>query len=238
MLTLNRKTHRAYYRTRDMNFSINGLLGFDMHGKTLGVVGTGKIGKCLIEIARGFGMEILAFDRFEDEDLARKKGVRYVSLEDLYAGADIISLHCPLSRETHHMINRDSIGRMKDGVMIVNTGRGKLIDTESLIEAIKSKKIGAAGLDVYEEESKYFFEDFSNEMISDDMLVRLLMFPNVLVTSHQGFFTEEALTRISTTTLGNVREYYRGGYLENEICYRCGADKKHCRKKQEKRCFE
>lgn len=234
MLGLNRKTHRAYYRTRDGNFSINGLLGFDMHQKTLGVLGTGKIGKCLVDIALGFGMNVIAYDKFEDAQYAEKKGIKYVPLERLYRESDIISLHCPLSSETYHLINEDSIKQMKRGVMIINTGRGKLIKTEALIEGLKNGSVGSAGLDVYEEESEYFFEDFSNLMISDDMLARLLTFPNVLVTSHQAFFTREALANIAKTTLENVREYFEGGFLKNEICYKCD---KECRKNQKKRCF-
>ncbi|MFA7114487.1 MAG: 2-hydroxyacid dehydrogenase [Candidatus Omnitrophota bacterium] len=234
MLTLNRKTHRAYYRTRDGNFSINGFLGFDMYKKTIGVVGIGKIGKCFIDIALGFGMKVIAYDKLRDESYADKKGFKYVELNELYACADIISLHCPLSPETHHLINEESIKRMKEGVMIINTGRGKLIKTEALIAGLKSGGIGSAGLDVYEEESEYFFEDFSNAVIGDDVLARLLTFPNVLVTSHQGFFTKEALANIADTTLDNIKEYFDGGFLKNEICYKC---EKECLKVKDKRCF-
>ena len=234
MMSLNRKTHKAYFRTRDGNFSINGLLGFDMHGKTAGVVGTGKIGRCLIRILVAMGMRVLAHDPYPDQEAARAGGFSYVDLPELYAQSDVISLHCPLTAETQHMINQQSIARMKDGVMIINTGRGKLIRTEDLIEGLKAQKLGAAGLDVYEEESEYFFEDFSSSMISDDILARLLTFPNVLITSHQGFFTREALTNIAQTTLDNVREFHAGGFLKNEICYRCGKD---CLKKEQRRCF-
>ena len=234
ILSLNRKTHRAYYRTRDGNFSINGLLGFDLYEKTIGIIGIGKIGKCLINIALGFGMKVIAYDKFADEKYAKERGFKYVTLEELYKKSDIISLHCPLLKETYHLINEESIKQMKKGVIIINTSRGKIIDTESLIKGLKDKQIGAAGLDVYEEESDYFFEDFSSEMISDDMLARLLTFPNVLVTSHQAFFTQEALTNIANTTLENIKEYFDGGYLKNEICYKCD---KECRKKQGKRCF-
>ena len=234
MLTLNRKTHKAYFRTRDGNFSINGLLGFDMHNKTAGIVGTGKIGKCLIHILRGMGMNILAYDVYPDEALKAEEGVSYVGLPELYRRADIISLHCPLTADTHHMINEETINQMKDGVMIINTGRGKLIKTEALIEGLKRSKIGAAGLDVYEEENEYFFEDFSSSMISDDILARLLTFPNVLITSHQGFFTQEALTNIAETTLRNISAYFNGDFMENEICYKCGEG---CRKKEGKNCF-
>lgn len=235
MLTLNRKTHKAYYRTRDNNFSIQGLMGFDMYGKTAGIVGTGKIGKALIRILRGFGIRLLAFDAYPDQDFAQKNNIQYVPLSQLYAQSDIISLHCPLSPETYHMINAESIASMKNGVMIINTGRGQLIDTPSLIEGLKKGKIGCAGLDVYEEESEYFFEDFSNEVLSDDVLARLLTFNNVLITSHQGFFTHEALKKIAETTLSNIKDFYEGKPLKNEICYRC--NKEECRKKNYGRCF-
>ncbi|MFA5259748.1 MAG: 2-hydroxyacid dehydrogenase [Candidatus Omnitrophota bacterium] len=234
MLTLNRKTHKAYFRTRDGNFSINGLLGFDMHNKTAGIIGTGRIGKCLINILRGMGMNILVYDLHPDEALKAEGAVSYVGLPELYRRADIISLHCPLTAETQHMINEESISQMKDGVMIINTGRGKLIKTEALINGLKKGKIGAAGLDVYEEESEYFFEDFSMSMIGDDVLARLLTFPNVLITSHQGFFTHEALTNIAQTTLRNIEVFLKGGLIENEICYRCDGP---CRRKMGQNCF-
>jgi len=234
MMALNRKTHKAYYRVREGNFSINGLLGFDMHTKTIGVVGTGKIGKCLVAIASGFGMDIVAYDLHPDEELAKKYNARYVDLPQLYADSDIISLHCPLTPETHHMVNEKTIAQMKEGVMLINTGRGKLVDTKALIEGLKSGRVGSAGLDVYEEESEYFFEDWSSSMIPDDVLARLMTFPNVLITSHQGFFTKEALTNIAQTTLDNIKEFFSGGYLKNEICYQC---EKECRKKKGERCF-
>ncbi len=234
MLTLNRKTHKAYFRTRDGNFSINGLLGFDMHRKTAGVVGTGQIGLCLINILRGMGMEILVYDPYPNKILEGKEGVSYVDLPELYRRSDVISLHCPLTTATHHMIQEKSIAQMKDGVMLINTGRGKLIKTTALISGLKQGKIGSAGLDVYEEEHEYFFEDFSSSLISDDLLARLLTFPNVLITSHQGFFTREALANIADTTLRNISAFLKGEFMENEICYRCGNV---CRKKQGKRCF-
>ncbi|MGE5280642.1 MAG: 2-hydroxyacid dehydrogenase, partial [Deltaproteobacteria bacterium] len=217
MMTLNRKTHKAYFRTRDNNFSIQGLLGFDMHAKTCGVVGTGKIGRVMIRILKGLGMEVTAFDPRPDRAYARRQGFRYVGLDDLFKRSDIVTLHCPLTRETYHLINARTIARMKDGVMIVNTGRGKLIDTKALLQALKKGKVGAAGLDVYEEESEYFFEDLSNQVLSDDVLARLLTFPNVLITSHQGFFTREALTNIARTTLQNIDDFLRGRPLGNEI---------------------
>ncbi len=235
MMTLNRKTHRAYLRTREGNFSLDGLLGFDMHGKTAGIIGTGKIGRVAMDILRGFGMRILAYDAFPDSEYALRTGTEYTDLDTIYRESDVISLHCPLTRETYHLVNRESIEKMKTGVMIINTGRGQLIDTPDLIEGLKCGRIGAAGLDVYEEESAYFFEDFSNVVISDDVLARLLSFHNVLITSHQGFFTREALDNIADITLRNIRDYFEGGELENEICYRCDRDS--CRKKESGRCF-
>jgi len=235
MLTLNRKTHKAYYRTRDNNFNINGLLGFDMHEKTAGVIGTGKIGRCAIDILAGFGMRILAYDLYPDNTYAREKAISYVDLNTLYQESDIITLHCPLTPDNVHMINKKSIARMKTGVMVINTGRGKLINTRDLIEGLKTRKIGAAGLDVYEEETEYFFEDFSQEVINDDVLARLTTFPNVLITSHQGFFTREALNNIAQTTLENIRLFFKESLLPNEICYQCG--KPECLKKKTGRCF-
>ena len=237
MLALNRRTHKAYYRTLDNNFTINGLLGFDMYGKTAGIIGTGQIGKVLINILKGFGMKILAYDAFPNKDFAKNTGFEYVDLETLYKNSDIISLHCPLTPETQYLINKESISRMKDGVMLINTSRGKLINTKALIAGLKSKKIGYAGLDVYEEESEYFFEDFSSEDINDDTLARLLTFNNVLITSHQAFFTREALTNIAETTLQNIEDYFNNKELKNEICYRCGQATSNCSKKETGRCF-
>lgn len=235
ILALNRKTHRAYYRTRDSNFTIDGLLGFDLNGRTAGIIGTGKIGRILVKILHGFGMKIVAHDAWHDDEFAAKYGVRYASLDDLYAESDIISLHCPLTPQTYHMINSESISKMKDGVMIINTGRGGLIDTSALVDALKVGHVGSAGLDVYEEEGEYFFEDFSSAMVEDDVLARLLTFNNVLVTSHQAFFTEEALRNIADTTLENIRQYVAAEPLDNEICYRC--DKENCRRKEQGRCW-
>ena len=235
MMSLNRKIHKAYYRTRDANFNINGFLGFDMFGKTAGVIGTGKIGKVLIGILKGFGMKVLAYDAFPDPKSASEMGFEYVDLDTLYQNADIISLHCPLTKETHHLINETSIAKMKPGVMIINTGRGPLIDSKALIDGLKHRIVGSAGLDVYEEESDYFFEDFSNELLDDDVLARLLTFNNVLVTSHQAFFTREALTNIAMTTMTNIQEYFGEKYLTNEICYKCSNDV--CQKKAVGRCF-
>jgi len=215
MLCLNRKLHRAYFRTRDNNFAINGLLGFDMHAKTVGIVGTGKIGRTMVPILRGFGMEVLLYDPYPNEKFAAKTGSRYVSFEELLINSDIISLHCPLTKENEHMINSESISKMKEGIMIINTGRGKLIDTKALIAGLKNGKVGAAGLDVYEEEGGYFFKDHSDIVITDDVLERLLTFPNVLLTSHQAFFTKEALTNIARVTLSNIQQYFVDKKLEN-----------------------
>ena len=207
MLSLNRKIHRAYWRTRDGNFSLNGLMGFDMHGKTIGIIGTGKIAKILIRLLIGFGMRILAYDLNPDMKFAGEEGISYVSLDELYRESDIISLHCPLTDQTKYMIDKDSIDKMKEGVMIINTGRGQLINTNDLIEGLKEKKIAAAGLDVYEEEGEYFYEDKSDKIIDDDVLARLLSFNNVIVTSHQAFFTKEALHNIAETTLQNIEDF-------------------------------
>lgn len=217
MLTLNRKTHRAYNRTREGNFALSGLMGFDMYGKTAGIIGTGKIAKILIKTLRSMGMEILAYDLFPDNDFAAREGIKYVSLDELYANSDIISLHCPLTKETEYIINDEAIAKMKNGVMMINTGRGKLIDTQALIKGLKSKKIGSAGLDVYEEESEYFFEDRSNRVMDDDVLARLLSFNNVVVTSHQAFFTQEALENIAETTLKNIQDFIERRELINEV---------------------
>ena len=217
MLSLNRKIQRASWRTRDGNFSLNGLMGFDMYGKTLGVIGTGKIAKVLIGILRGFGMKILAYDLYPDHAFAEANGVDYVSLDELYAGSDIISLHCPLTPETEYLINRESIAKMKRGVMIINTGRGRLIHSDDLIEGLKTKQVGFAGLDVYEEEEPYFYKDKSDKIIDDDTLARLLSFNNVIMTSHQAFFTEEATQNIAHTTLSNVLDFVEGRPLVNAV---------------------
>lgn len=217
MLSLNRKIHRAYWRTRDGNFSLNGLMGFDMHGKTIGIIGTGKIAKILIRLLKGFGMRILAYDLYPDMKFAGEEGISYVSLDELYRESDIISLHCPLTDQTKYMIDKDSIDKMKEGVMIINTGRGLLINTNDLIEGLKEKKIAAAGLDVYEEEGEYFYEDKSDKIIDDDVLARLLSFNNVIVTSHQAFFTKEALHNIAETTLQNIDDFRHHRPLVNEV---------------------
>lgn len=217
MLASDRHIPRAVTRTRDANFSLEGLLGFDLYGKTIGIIGTGKIAKVLIQMLSGFGMTILGNDPYPDEEFARNNDMTYVSKEELFAKSDIISLHCPLTPETNHMINAESIALMKKGVMIVNTGRGQLINTEDLIDGLKSRKVGSAALDVYEEEGSYFYEDKSNSIIDDDRLARLLTFNNVIVTSHQAFFTREALQNIATTTLRNIQDFVDGKELVNEV---------------------
>lgn len=219
MLALNRKIHRAYWRTRDGNFSLHGLLGFDMHGKTVGIIGTGRIARVLIRILNGLGMRIVAYDPYPDSALARAEGFDYTDLDELYRRSDIISLHCPLTDRTRYMIDEPAIAKMKPGVMIINTGRGQLIRTGALIEGLKDKKVGSAGLDVYEEEAAYFYEDTSDRVMDDDVLARLLSFNNVIVTSHQAFFTREALDNIARTTLANIRAFEQGGKLENEVKY-------------------
>ena len=212
LLTLVRKTHKAYIRTRDFNFSLSGFVGFDLYGKTLGAIGTGKIGKAFIDICKGMGMNVIAYDPFPSQGF-----IEYVSLEELFQRSDVISLHCPLTNETYHMINDYSIKLMKEKVYILNTSRGALIDTESLIDGIRSGKIGGAGLDVYEEESEFFYEDLSESILKDDLLSRLIMMPNVLITSHQAFLTHEALKKIAEITLGNIRSWFDGNEPENEI---------------------
>ena len=220
MLTLNRKVHRANNRVREGNFSLDGLVGFDIYGKTAGIVGAGKIGRCLIDILLGFGCDILVYDAFPDEALAARDRVRYVTLDELFRASDIISLHAPLLPETRHMIDDRAISAMKPGVMLINTSRGALIDTQALLAGLKDGRIGYAGLDVYEEESGYFFEDFSDRVMTDDLLARLTTFNNVIVTSHQAFLTREALTNIADTTLGNVQAFIEvglDGELENRV---------------------
>ena len=217
MMALNRKVYRSVYRTREGNFKLNGLLGFDMYGKTAGLIGMGRIAKELIKILRGFGMNVVAYDLYPDEAFAKEYQVKMVTLDELYEQSDIISLHCPLTEETKFIINNESITKMKYGVMIINTGRGKLIKTEDLIDGLRSHQIGSAGLDVYEEEANYFYEDRSDKMIDDDKLALLLMMPNVIVTSHQAFFTREATHNIALTTLQNVLDFTEGRELVNEV---------------------
>lgn len=217
LLTINRRTHKAYIRTKDFNFSLQGLAGFDLYGKTVGIIGTGKIGRVFADICKGFGMEILAHDKFPAVD----SGLHYVDLPELFEKSDIISLHCPLTEDTDHLIDAKSIARMKKGVTIINTSRGDLINTEDLITGIKEKKIGAACLDVYEEEGDLFYEDFSGHIVQDDKLVRLIAMPNVIVTSHQAFLTTEALDNIASTTINNLVKFFDGTPdATTEVLYR------------------
>ncbi|MDD3904724.1 MAG: 2-hydroxyacid dehydrogenase [Sphaerochaeta sp.] len=229
LLSVVRHTHHSYVRTREFNFSLNGLVGFDLHEKTIAVVGTGKIGKVFIHICKGFGMKILAFDPYPDPSL----GVEYCSFEEICKRADIISLHCPLTPESEHLINKKTIGMMKQGVVLINTSRGGLVDSQALLEGIRSKKIGSAALDVYEEEGELFYEDRSNTILEDDVLMLLISMPNVLVTSHQAFLTQEALQNIAKTTLGSINEYVKGDVMTHEICYQCAT----CHKVPNQRCF-
>lgn len=232
LLTSVRRIHKAYNRTREFNFSLSGLTGFDFYGKTVGVIGTGRIGRIFIDICRGFGMKVIAYDSFPAKD----SGIDYVTPDELFERSDIISLHCPLTDGTRHMIDDAAIGKMKKGVVIVNTSRGGLIDAEALLAGIKARKIGAACLDVYEEEADVFFEDRSGHILNDDLLSRLISMPNVIVTSHQAFLTEEALNNIAETTVNNILSYFSGGVCDNELCYRCGNIER-CRKDRKEKCF-
>jgi D-lactate dehydrogenase len=216
ILTLDRKTHKAYNRVREGNFSLENLTGFNLHGKTVGVIGTGKIGQAFCRIMIGFGCKLIAFDKFPSEEM-KKAGVSYVSLEDLLRQSDIISLHCPLVPETYHMVNRDAFSKMKKGAMLINSSRGAVINTQDAIDALRDEQLGYLGIDVYEQEEKLFFKDLSEKIIPDDMIARLIAFPNVLITSHQGFFTREALEQIATITLKNISDFEKGSALENEV---------------------
>lgn len=216
LLTINRRTHKAYIRTREFNFSLQGLAGFDLYGKTVGIIGTGKIGRVFADICKGFGMNVLAYDKFP----AANSGLNYVELPELFEKSDIISLHCPLTEETRHIINAESIAMMKKGVTIINTSRGALVNTEDLITGIKDRKVGAACLDVYEEEGDLFYEDYSGHIVEDDKLVRLIAMPNVIVTSHQAFLTNEALDNIAATTVSNLTRFFSGDPdTSTEVCY-------------------
>ncbi len=213
LLTAVRNTHKAYVRTKSFNFSLNGLVGFDLYGKTVGIIGTGKIGRVFADICKGFGMKILAYDKYPNSSL----DIEYTTLDELFKQSDIISLHCPLNDESYHLINHDSISLMKKGVILVNTSRGALVDSEALLEGIRTKKIGGACLDVYEEESELFFEDNSNLIVNDDTLALLMTMPNVIVTSHQAFFTKEALSNIASTTIENIDSFFKTGACKNEV---------------------
>ena len=223
LLTSIRRIHKAYIRTRDFNFSLANMTGFDLHGKTVGVIGTGRIGRAFIDICRGFGMKVLAYDKFPASDLDNGDTVRYVELDELFGCSDIISLHCPLTEETYHIIRQETLDRCKRGVVLLNTSRGALVDAEALLAGIKSRQVGAACLDVYEEESELFFEDFSGHILEDDVLARLISMPNVIVTSHQAFLTEEALSGIARTTVENLVGFFEAGQCPNELCYRGGS---------------
>ncbi|MBQ8332437.1 MAG: 2-hydroxyacid dehydrogenase [Clostridia bacterium] len=225
LLTSIRRIHKAYIRTKDYNFSLAGMTGFDLHGKTVGVIGTGRIGRVFIDICRGFGMKVLAYDKFPAEGLDNGDTVRYVTLDELFTKSDIISLHCPLTDETYHVIDEAALDKCKRGVILLNTSRGALVDAEALVAGIKSRKVGAACLDVYEEESDHFFEDKSGHILDDDTLARLISMPNVIVTSHQAFLTEEALSNIAETTVQNLVDLFEKGQCPNELCWRCeGAE--------------
>ncbi|KAM3092864.1 2-hydroxyacid dehydrogenase [Phormidesmis sp. 146-12] len=216
MLTLNRKIHRAYNRVREGNFSLEGLLGFDLHDRTIGIVGTGKIGQIVAQIMQGFGCRVLAYD-VHPNPICEATGAKYVDLTKLLTDSDVITLHCPLTPETHHLINQTTIAQMKKGVMLINTSRGALIDTTAVIHGLKSQKVGSLALDVYEQESDLFFEDLSDQIIQDDLFERLLTFPNVLITAHQAFFTKEALQNIAETTLSNISEIEQGQTCANQV---------------------
>ena len=228
ILTSVRRIHKAFVRTKSFNFSLSDLTGFDLYGKTVGVIGTGRIGRAFIEICSGFGMRVLAYDKYPASELADGEKIKYAELDELFRESDIISLHCPLSEDTYHIIDEAAIERCKKGVMIINTSRGALVDAEALLSAIKSRKVGGACLDVYEEESDFFFEDYSGHILDDDVLARLISIPNVIVTSHQAFLTEEALSNIAQTTLDNILTFFNSEKEanQNEICYRCGAGDK------------
>jgi D-lactate dehydrogenase len=236
LLALNRHIHRAASRTRDFNFSLSGLTGFDLHGKTAGIVGTGKIGRIFADICKGFGMKVIAYDAFPNPATQ----LEYVALDRLLAESDIVSLHCPLLPETKHMINAESLAKARHGLTLINTSRGGLVDSEALLAALRDGTVGAAGLDVYEEESEWFYEDRSDATRRNKTLALLVSMPNVIVTSHQAFLTHEALANIASTTLANLDAYFSGAPLENEICYRClgtgGAAKSNCPRRANGRC--
>ena len=223
LLTSIRRIHKAYIRPRDFNFSLSNMTGFDLYGKTVGVIGTGRIGRVFIDICRGFGMRILCFDKYPAAGLDNGDTVRYVSLDELFENSDIISLHCPLTEDTYHIIDENTLEKCKKGVVLLNTSRGALVDAEALLNGIKSRKVGAACLDVYEEEADFFFEDFSGHIMEDDILARLISMPNVIVTSHQAFLTEEALENIAETTVQNIVDMMNNNQCPNELCYRGGS---------------
>ncbi len=216
IMSLARRIHKAYNRVREGNFSLEKLSGFTIHGKTIGVIGTGKIGQAFIRIAKGFGAEVVAYDKYPNENL-KKSGVEYLDFDTVLERSDILSLHCPLTPETHHLINRESLAKMKEGAMLVNTSRGKLVDTASVIESLKNGHLGSLAIDVYEQEEKLFFRDLSDLIIRDDQIAQLMIFPNVLITAHQGFFTTESLREITSTTIKNFDDYDAGADSDNEV---------------------
>ena len=231
-MTNNRRIHKAYNRTREYNFTLNGLTGHDMHGKTVGVIGTGRIGKCFINICKGFGMNVICYDAYPSDET-----LNYVTLDEIFEKSDIISLHCPLTPETRHLINEDSIKKMKKGVSIINTSRGALIDTNALLKGITDRIIGDACLDVYEEEGELFYEDKSGHIMNDDTLLKLIAMPNVIITSHQAFLTHEALENIADTTTQNILNFFGDNFMtDNEVCYHCGNEQ-NCQKKRKQKCF-
>ena len=233
LLTSIRRIHKAYNRTREFNFSLDGLTGFNLEGKTVGVVGTGKIGRIFMDICKGFKMNVIAYDKYPIQG----SDINYVSLDELFEKSDIISLHCPFTEETKHMINSESIKKMKKGVVIINTSRGALIDTEALLNGLKERKVGAACLDVYEEEEDVFFTDRSGHILDDDLLARLISMPNVIVTSHQAFLTREALENIAQTTIENLKSFFNNEpQIKNELCYKCG-EINNCKRKRKEKCF-
>ncbi|CCZ55744.1 d-lactate dehydrogenase [Clostridium sp. CAG:1219] len=217
LLALDRKVYKSYQRTKKYNFSLDGLLGFDIHGKTVGVIGTGKIGKVFINIMNGFGANVIAYDVYQDKKAEEELNFKYTTLDEIYKNADIISLHCPLTEENHNMINKDSIAKMKKGVILLNTSRGKLINAKDLVDCLEKGMIGGVGLDVFEDEEEYFLNDMSNSYIRDAELSILLSMPNVVITAHQAFFTKEALEKIVSTTLSNIKEYIETGKCENIV---------------------
>lgn len=235
ILALNRRIHKAYLRTREFNFNLESLTGFDLHGKTIGVIGTGKIGRVFMDICNGFGMNVLCYDPYP----IKNSNYQYVALDELYAKSDIISLHCPLNNDTYHMINNQSINKMKKGVMLINTSRGGLIDSKDLLDALKNKHVASVGLDVYEEEANLFYHDNSFKIIEDDVLALLISLPNVLLTSHQAYLTKEALENIAEATIKNLDEYFSNAFMENELCYKCekATNKEACYKNRKGRCF-
>ncbi len=216
IMTMARKTHKAYNRVREGNFSLERLTGFNIHGRTIGVVGTGKIGQAFIRIARGFGARVIAYDKYPSKEM-EKLGVEYLDFDDVLSNSDILSLHCPLTPDTEHIINKKSLKKMRKGAMLVNTSRGKLVDTAAVIESLKDDHLGSLAIDVYEEEDKLFFRDLSELIIRDDQIARLMLFPNVLVTAHQGFFTHESLQEITRTTIRNVDDFENGRPSDNEV---------------------